>query len=182
MIDYKLIQASIEYYESLHFKHVEAPWAVSEAICNITLPEGKMPFKLVHNNKCLVGSAEQSFLYLYLKGFLPKGQFQAVTPCFRYEPFDQFHSKYFIKNELIKTDVVSYLELVKILDHALGFYKKYIPDAHHVETEDGFDIVVDGKELGSYGIRECEFLKWIYGTGCAEPRLSTLMQTYGISH
>lgn len=29
-----------------------------------------------------------------------------------------------------------------------------------------------GIELGSYGIRTCDYLEYIYGTGCAEPRLS----------
>ena len=33
-------------------------------------------------------------------------------------------------------------------------------------------------ELGSYGIRECEFLKWIYATGCAEPRIRKIINLY----
>lgn len=33
-------------------------------------------------------------------------------------------------------------------------------------------------ELGSYGIRECEYLKWIYATGCADPRLSKIINLY----
>ena len=39
------------------------------------------------------------------------------------------------------------------------------------------DITADGIELGSYGVRECEFVRWIYGTGLAEPRFSTLLKT-----
>jgi len=35
-----------------------------------------------------------------------------------------------------------------------------------------YDITYKDIELGSYGIRHCEFLDWIFGTGCAEPRLS----------
>ena len=51
-----------------------------------------------------------------------------------------------------------------------------------IKTDIGYDITINGEELGSYGIRKCEFLKWIYGTGCAEPRLSTLIKKYnGIS-
>ena len=38
-----------------------------------------------------------------------------------------------------------------------------------------YDIDYHGIELGSYGIRHCQFLNWIYGTGCAEPRLSKVM-------
>lgn len=41
-----------------------------------------------------------------------------------------------------------------------------------VGTTDGYDITYKGIELGSYGMRKCEFLEWVYGTGCAEPRLS----------
>lgn len=48
--------------------------------------------------------------------------------------------------------------------------------------ENSFDIIYDDNlnhiELGSYGIRACNFLKWIYGTATAEPRLS---YAYGLS-
>ena len=175
MIDYKKISDSIDYYESNGFKRIEVPWTVSEKVSNITKPESAINFQLKHNNKCLVASGEQSFLYLYLKSFVPKGQFQGITPCFRYESFDFLHTKYFIKNELIKTDIVNEIELKKIIDICLKFYQKYIPDASLVETSIGYDIEYKGYELGSYGIRECEFLKWIYATGCAEPRLSRIM-------
>lgn len=112
------------------------------------------------------------FLYLYLKDFLPKGQFQTVTPCFRDENFDFFHTKYFIKNELIKTDKVSKSELEKVIDTCLQFYRTYLPGSEVLETEGGFDIECRGIELGSYGIRNCDYLEYIFATGCAEPRLS----------
>jgi len=41
-----------------------------------------------------------------------------------------------------------------------------------IELNKSYDIEFNGIELGSYGIRECEYLSWIYATGCAEPRLS----------
>ena len=40
------------------------------------------------------------------------------------------------------------------------------------DTEISVDINFKDIELGSYGIRETEFLIFFYGTGCAEPRLS----------
>lgn len=181
MINFQIIQESINFYEDAGFPRIEAPWTVTEQVDNITKPKDKIGFQLKHNDKCLVASGEQSFLYLYLKGFLPPGQFQTVTPCFRYESFDFLHTKYFIKNELIKTDVVTYKELDNIVDICLSFYRLHIPNAIVERTSDGFDIVVAGNELGSYGIRECEFLKWIYATGCAEPRTSSLKKLYGIS-
>jgi len=177
MINYKILHDSIEYYEKAGFKRIEAPWTVSEYIDNITKPPGIISFQLKHNDKCLVASGEQSFLYLYLKEFLPLGSYQCITPCYRLESFDFTHSKYFMKNELIKTDVVNWAELTKITDTCLTFFKNYIPNVEIVDTEDGFDIEYKGMELGSYGIRNCEFLEWIYATGVAEPRLSKIINT-----
>lgn len=181
MIDYNIIQNSLNYYERNGFSRIESPWTVTEAIDNITKPKDKLNFQLKHNEKCLVASGEQSFLYLYLKNFLPKGQFQTVTPCFRYESFDFLHTKYFIKNELIKTDKVNKYELEKVISICLEFYRQFFPKAYVILKDNGsYDIEVEGHELGSYGIRSCEFLDWIYATGCAEPRTSNLIKLYGI--
>lgn len=176
MIDYGMLNASTEYYESRGFKRIESPWTVSEYVDNITKPSGVTSFKLEHNKKCLVASGEQSFLYLYLKEFIPKGQYQTITPCFRFESFDYLHSKYFMKNELIKTDKVDEEELNRMVEICLSFFRSYLPDAYRMKTKDGYDIMYADIELGSYGIRECEYLKWIYATGCAEPRLSNTIK------
>ena len=63
-----------------------------------------------------------------------------------------------------------------IINDALSFFKKYLPESKVETTDIGFDIVCNGIELGSYGIRSCPFLDWIYGTGCAEPRTSSLIK------
>lgn len=186
MIDYKILNESIEYYEENGFIRIESPWTVSEQVNNITKPPDAINFQLKHNNKCLVASGEQSFLYLYLKNFLPKGQFQTITPCFRLESFDFTHTKYFMKNELIKTDNVTSYELNHLVTIALDFFRQYFHSSllERIITTEGFDIILKGNEdyeLGSYGIRSCDFLEWIYGTGCAEPRLSSLINNYGLS-
>lgn len=181
MIDYKILFESVKHYENLGFTRIETPWMVPECIDDLTKPKDKRHFKLEHNKKCLVASGEQSFLYLYMKGFLPKGKFQTITPCFRDEYVDEIHGKYFMKNELIITDDISGNSLHKIVTNAGDFFKQYIDSKYlfYIETDDGLDIVYhkgDIKiELGSYGIRKCNFLTWIYGTGCAEPRLSNLI-------
>jgi len=181
MINYKIIDTSISFYEKNGFSRVEAPWTVTPQISKITKPprttlgEDKIDFEIKHNGKVLVASGEQSFLYLYLKGFLPKGRFQTVTPCFRYESFDFLHTKYFIKNELIDTTNVSEKNLQNIIGVCLDFFQKYLPESEAVQTEFGWDIEWKGYELGSYGIRSCEFLDWIYATGVAEPRFSSLI-------
>lgn len=179
MINYKLLQDSIDYYNLHHFVRVEIPWTVSPYVDDITRPIEKKPFQLNVNNKRLVASGEQSFLYQYLKGFLPKGQFMGITPCFRNESIDYLHMQYFMKNELIKTDIVNEIELEKIINICINFYQQYFNDKLNViKTDIGYDIMINKYELGSYGIRESDFLRWIYATGCAEPRLSTLIEKF----
>ena len=79
MIDYKLLDDSINHYNAHGFIRVETPWAVTPMVDNITKPPERQPMQLKHNNKCLVASGEQSFLYQYLKGFLPLGRYQTCT-------------------------------------------------------------------------------------------------------
>lgn len=189
MIDYKKIAESIDFYTQKGFQRIESPWTVTEEIDNITKPADRIHMKLVHNGKCLVASGEQSFLYLYCKSYLPLGKFQTVTPCFRYENYDGFHMKNFIKNELIVTDDVSSDMLTNVIDCATEFFSKYLK-VEVVKTDAGWDIVSStGVELGSYGIRTCDYISWIYGTGLAEPRLSRVIKqienmkkvSYGVS-
>lgn len=185
MIDYAKITDSIEFYKNnIGFDRIESPWTVTKQVSEITKPDGAKEFQLLHENgKVLVASGEQSFLYLYLKGFLPPGRFQTVTPCFRSESFDKFHTKYFIKNELIDTTSTMPYVLTSMIATAKSFFSRYLPiEGLEVKQtgEQSYDIEYRDVELGSYGIRECEFLKWVYGTGVAEPRLSQVMQKYGI--
>lgn len=174
MINYQHIQESIEYFND--FQRIEVPWTVTKEIADITAPENCEHFSIKEKNKVLVASGEQGFLYLYLKGFLPEGKFQAVTPCFRNDSFDKAHTKYFIKNELICTDNVTFHCLSLLAAEALGFFQRKSSTARLVKTEEGFDITINGIEVGSYGIRHCEYLSWIYGTACAEPRLTQALK------
>jgi len=176
MIDYKILHDSTTYYEKKGFARIESPWTVTKYVSAITKPDFCIDWEIKHNDKVLVASGEQSFLYLYLKGFLPKGRYQSITPCFRFDSFDFIHTKYFMKNELIETKSVSEKSLEEIVEIALKFFKKYLPESESVKTESGFDIEFKGIELGSYGIRSCEYLDWIYGTGVAEPRFSNLIK------
>ncbi len=181
MIDYSIIAASIKHYEAVGFSRIESPWTVTKAVSDITKPPQCDEFTIKEKGKVLVASGEQSFLYLALKGFLVPGRYQTVTPCFRNDAFDKLHTKYFIKNELIDTKWVNEHSLHLIIKSAISFFKQYIPEkflAVDKTSDTSYDIIFRSKvedeiiELGSYGIRECPFLKWIYATGCAEPRLS----------
>lgn len=185
MINYSLLDKSISHYTEHGFKRIESPWAVSEYIIDLTLDNPiRHKNKLLHNNKCLVGSGEQSFLYLMLKDFLPRGKYQTITPCFRDEPFfDLTHTKYFMKNELINTENVSKLYLIEIIDAALLFFRQYFEkveliDNHSKTPSYVINVKIDNNEyeIGSYGIRKTDWCEWIYGTGLAEPRFSTLLK------
>lgn len=173
MIDYYNIHSSINFFEDKGYKRIESPWTVTPSISAITKPKDCIDYEIKHNKKVLVASGEQSFLYLYLKGFLPKGRFQTVTPCFRDEIFDEIHTKYFIKNELIITDKVDQHNLYVLINQCKEFFESILlTEVQKTQTDFGFDLYYKNIELGSYGIRECNYLKWIYGTACAEPRLS----------
>lgn len=196
-IDYEQLAYAINLYEGFGYKRIEAPWWVTEDIANITKPTGvseSSNYKLSVNGKCLVASGEQSFLYLANKGFLPAGKYQTVTPCFRNESYDAYHSKQFLKLELINLAeegvYVSQDAVVKVARHALSFFKQAagglathlrlvstgVKDPLACAKTEQLDIVfeLDGQqvELGSYGARETTFAVWVYGTGIAEPRFS----------
>lgn len=176
MIDYRLIQDSIIHYDCMGYKRIETPWLVTEAVDSITRPKDVEPFIVPAKKKNLIASGEQAFLYLYLKEYLPKGRFQTVTPCFRNDSFDFTHTKYFIKNELIDTEDVTEKNLIDTVERAKTFFDplfKYKTEV--IKTSEGYDIMLGDYELGSYGIRSCQFLDWIYATGCAEPRTSKLL-------
>lgn len=179
MIDYEKLNNSVKYYENQGFNRIEVPWLVTEAVDSITRPKDVQPYVVEAKKKNLIASGEQGFLYLYLKEYLPKGQFQTVTPCFRNDSFDFTHTKYFMKQELIKTDSVTQNDLSKICDLAYAQFQPFFKEElRFITTPDGFDLMHGDYELGSYGIRECEFLKWIYCTGWAEPRMSKLINLY----
>lgn len=192
MIDYNKISNSISFYEKNRYTRIETPWLVPQNILNITKPIGASQFYIPEINKCLVASAEQSFLTSIIKGRIPRGRYQSVTPCFRNDENDILHHKYFIKNELIqivnpeKDEVTSeeLLMLDDMIDVCKQFFSTYISSnkLHIVETKNddltlkSFDIICNEIELGSYGVRKYLNVKWIYGTGCAEPRLTTVCE------
>ena len=210
MIDYKNLANSAEFYRQKGYTPIEVPWTVSEYVDDITKPIDRIHYRLEHNSKCLIASGEQGFLYLYLKDYLPLGKFQTITPCFRDEPYDLFHEKCFMKNELIITDNVNEENLQKIIADAREFFcgtigcpldNVKIVEQHDKTEHFSFDLdfvqhiyepiepsddayTYDTREieLGSYGIRKTEFLTWIYGTGCAEPRLSKCKKLYQSSY
>lgn len=180
MIDYLRLAKSVEFYECVGFTRIESPWTVTRGISDITRPPDAKDFALIHEDeKVLVASGEQSFLYLYNKGFIPKGRFQTITPCFRKEKFGPVHTKYFIKNELIDTVDVTTTALDRMVGDAQLFFAQYT-SAYDIEVVstgvNSYDLNIAGVEVGSYGIRSCDYLDWVYGTGVAEPRMTKALE------
>lgn len=176
MIRWDRVAQAIDYYQKCGYTYVEAPWIVSRAAVDVTLPQGHDPHETMDGT--LVGSAEQSFIHMAQTGVLQTGRYVAATPCFRDDPVDELHQRAFFKVELIELARWAIpwpnIRLTTMIADALGFFHS-LPGgkgAHIITTKNGFDIELGGIELGSYGIRDHAQWVWIYGTGYADPRFT----------
>ena len=188
IINYRLLADSIDFYAARGYSNIELPWYVTEDAIAVTRPAhitNDDDYYIPKNNKYLVASAEQSFIYLIFKGILSEGYHQGITPCYRFEKISSTHRKCFMKNELIYVDYDATKNLKenldKIVSDAIGFFSTVLDSDVVVESVPqensivNYDIMYKGYELGSYGIRKFNNLfQWVYGTGCAEPRLSII--------
>lgn len=180
MINYQLLVDAENYYADYDFKRVEVPWSVPRPFVSITAPANATLFP--HGDKYLVASGEQSFLSMKLD----PGRYMCITPCFRDDTDDGLHKPYFVKLELFDNFNPELNNLLDILDMCHNFFAHYLPcKTLKIDPEDPlskaastYDIVsLSGIELGSYGIRDHPKLgSWIYATGCAEPRLSKVLE------
>lgn len=178
-INYKNIYEGIEHYKRLGYNYIEVPWLVSKESLDVTRPPEARYFDTFMGQ--LVASGEQSFIEIR-KDLCPGRKYQCVTPCFRDEKYDSTHHPSFLKLELIlplwKGD--NEAEAVDlVLKDAYNFFRRYASYEGApvtVKTDIGFDINMLGIEVGSYGYREYDGFRWVYGTGVAEPRLSYVRQ------
>ena len=184
-IDYKKIVAAQHHYGWAGYENIDVSWFVSRNAMEVTAPPGVRQYCNSFIGD-LVASGEQSFIQMWMDGELKKGRWQCATPCFRDEPVvDDLRLNYFFKVELIdvlpKDIEKSMQDMVK---YALMFFDNYL-DVRVIDTDIGEDIVftdieLGDIELGSYGYREFEDFKWVYGTGVAEPRLSYAEKKYAL--
>lgn len=178
---------AIKHYSKYGYKEIEyVPIFVDKEIINITIPSNLEAFK-VSNNKYLVGSAEQSILDIIIRNnYFGKNKLMAFSPCFRDEPTDYLHQKVFYKLELFSllSNNPSKREINKNIESTLNsaqrFFKKFSLDTKIVKLDKYKYDIVDCKnniELGSYGYNYFSQynIHWVYGTGLAEPRLSTVL-------
>lgn len=172
-INWGLLADAVSYYTDLGYKYLEAPWIASQYHIMATCPAPEMVVSSDLGN--LVGSSEQSMLQLDHRGLLAKGRYVACTPCFRKDPLDALHRQTFMKVELYANDRFGTDALDDMIGGALSFFQRHIsPEAIGVVATgpDTYDIEVNGIEVGSYGMRSFEGVRWVYGTGVAEPRFS----------
>lgn len=179
-IDYYLVAFAEDYYRRRGFNLIDVPWLVSEAVSNLTKPNWKRNFWV--KKKVLVGSAEQSFIELFFDGKIKEGRYLATTPCFRDEQkVGWLHQNYFLKTELIEIGVVGEKELEELITTTKGFFSLFLKTKVVKTGLNSFDIVdvISGVELGSYGLSSLDndgtSMSYVYGTGCALPRLSTVI-------
>jgi tRNA synthetases class II core domain (F) len=180
LIDWGILHRACLHYSSLGYQQKETPWVIPENYGKTTKPHIDKSF--VHNNDMfkkqaheLVGSAEQGFIYLLLNNLLPKGKYFSVSPCFRVDNYDSTHLPWFMKLELLIYSPENEDEYLKsILNDAFNFLNINSDNqCEIVSLEDGtYDINLNGLEIGSYGIRNIENIKYIYGTGIALPRFN----------
>lgn len=177
-IDYEKIACAIAHYNRIGYERVDVPWLVSPECCDATRPKEARPFSTFAGN--LVASGEQSFISI-MKDLCPRQKYMCVTPCFRDEKYDELHLMQFIKVELIQVlwqddDPNKFIKT--ITSDALSFFRPYASNHPKVEETDlGIDIKINDIEVGSYGLRQFNGYRWIYGTGCAEPRLSMALKS-----
>jgi len=200
-IDWHRISSAKSYYKNCGFEYIEVPWVVPMKSLSITKPtngtaiEYKSPDmeKGLGESQFLVASSEQSFLHL-LRNKNINGKYQAITPCFRDEDvYNDMYHPYFMKLELFSNIRVDHDHLLNIIDDALLFFSHHcgvhnvevVPVSNNINMKDwevrcadiySYDLVSNGYELGSYGIRVHKDVgSWIYGTGLAEPRTSAII-------
>jgi hypothetical protein len=174
-VNYEILGQAISYYKSLGYQYIDVDWSASIEAIDITKPVAiKGPLVNVGPN-FLVASAEQSLLDRILKNNLTSGKYVTCTPCFRLGEYDEIHVPYFMKVELMdyqnktKNEEVIY----EIIKDAQGFYTQHLNEVKIKEYPETIDLEYQGIELGSYGLRYHKDIGyWVFGTGCAEPRLS----------
>lgn len=179
-INWQRVGAAVSFYKRMGYTYIEVPWTVAPEATDITWPGEVLSCQAGD----LAGSAEQSFLDLELSGKMPQGdKFVAVSPCFRLEPrYDELHHISFVKVELYARGNI----FQQLLSDARAFLATNLQVPTEIERQAEGPYVVqddllavigrDAIEIGSYGYRECNGLKWSYGTGLAEPRSSAIVR------
>lgn len=177
-INWKWLTDTIKFWENKGFQYVEVPWLVTKEAIRHTFDGLITP---VFQDLYVVGSGEQSFLQLELEEKLKPGKYITMTPCFREEEkLSDITQPHFMKAELYVTEKLIYNCDLYLASDAIYNMNKLVRLANKqcnfeiLQTSEGYDVLSHGIEVGSYGVREYDGHKWLYGTALAEPRFSTM--------
>jgi len=173
-VDWQLLAAALRWYGNRGFKEIALPWHARMETVMVTCPHESFAWSL-DGVGTLVGSAEQAFMERQFDGLLPPGRWVSLTPCFRNEGVhDGLHLPYFMKVELYSNEDRGHDGLaLEFACTAREFMLEHGANSVElVETDNGFDLEINGIEVGSYNSREHEKSRWTCGTGLAEPRFT----------
>lgn len=180
-IDLGLITEAIDYYNCIQTK---VPYLVDQDIMDFTCPKGVVDKRFTHEGgKQYVASAEQSFLQLEKDGkvFHDNSSYIALTPCYRDEwVLDETHYNIFLKLEIFHYNPdLPNADYFWANEMRNFFWQQGLP-VELKPTDLGYDILDRfGLELGSFGYRVTpKGVRYVYGTGLAEPRASMAIQNY----
>lgn len=198
-MNYLHIGDAVEFYKQRGYVYIDdVPWTVGRDAYHATRPHpgaidvhyfegrhGAISFPAHgEHNQYLVASGEQSFIQMMLEDRDLKKHI-CVTPCFRADQYDGWHRPSFMKAELINAQDTDKGHLLDMIHDAATFFERFFA-VRILQKGEGYDIVEKGTraELGSYGIRERDIrgkrYRWVYGTACAEPRLSMALQRHNV--
>ena len=179
VISTKVLYEALQYYSESGYEMIDVPMLVDLEVSSHTKPDG-VP-ELYHDKGFVyIASAEQSYIQLHKDGKLPNGKYMAVTPCYRHERFvSDTHYLMFMKLELIVVGDITFTNCGEVIDQVCDDARDfYLLQGHDIvdrcENNEEVDLVnSNGIELGSYGYRKMlDGTGYVYGTGCAFPRVS----------
>lgn len=179
-IDWNLLNEAYKYYSNL-YNYLETPFLIPKKYTDYTKPHKNNSFLLNQEDfreqpHELVGSAEQGFIYLLLNNRIKQKKYFSITPCFRAERYDETHQPWFMKLELFHLSSDKQ-DLENMIQESMSFFssKDVVPQLEQTSIN-SYDILINNIEIGSYGFRDIEQYRFIYGTGLALPRFSIAKQ------
>jgi hypothetical protein len=201
-IDYKMLGDILNNYRDVGYTYVETPWVVPREVSEMTYRGDVLSCQLGD----LVGSAEQGFLALpeikdtKLVSCGPCFRNEPVIDALHqswfmkvelYQSGDHLEEMVHDAEQQIWKLVWTYLNRIdsrRVKEAMAGGPKWPAPDridprdmvAHVFKrkvTPDGIDLMLNGIEIGSYGVRTVGKRTWTYGTGLALPRFTVALDT-----
>jgi hypothetical protein len=182
LISTSVLMEALRFYASKGYAPIDVPLVVDMDVSEHTKPEGVPELyhgKVGKDHKVYVASGEQSFIQLHREGKLPNGSYMAVTPCYRHERHtSETHYLMFMKLELIVVGDITFANcddiIESVADDAREFFLSLGHDVNRWDNNSEIDLTTShGIELGSYGYRKMlDGTGYVYGTGCAFPRVS----------